>query len=466
MRVAWFSPLPPAPSGIASYSADVLALLDNGFSPGGGFSIDRFVDSPDGSRGGPAPAGVRGLPSVFSAHDFVWKQQRAPYDLVVYQLGNAPWHDYMWAYLARYPGLVILHDVRLHHARARHLLRQRRFDDYRREFRYSHPDAPEGVAEYAVEGLSGSIYYLFPMLRVVLRTARLVAVHNARVGADLRAQHPGIHVDTIRMGVADGRLQPGAAAAARARLRRDLRIPDGACLFAAFGRVTAEKRIEPILRTLAALTARGRGGHDAHLVLIGDADSFPSLAGLVAQHRLGDRVHVAGHIADDRVADHLAAADVCLCLRWPTAGETSASWLRALAAARPTVVSGLAHLADVPTLDAALWRPSHRSRDPIAISVDLIDEDQGLLAAMSRLAGDEALRSDLARAGHAYWSREHSLELMAEDYRRAMAEAAARPAPVVDDLPSHFTDDYTSLARRISEEMGVNVPGWPFCSHS
>ena len=32
----------------------------------------------------------------------------------------------MWAYLARYPGLVVLHDARLHHARARHLLSRRR----------------------------------------------------------------------------------------------------------------------------------------------------------------------------------------------------------------------------------------------------------------------------------------------------------------------------------------------------
>ena len=114
----------------------------------------------------------------------------------------------------------------------------------------------------------------------------------------------------------------------------------------AFGRVTAEKRVEPILRGLAALGARDS---NVHLVLVGEADGFPSLASLVAEHRLGERVHVTGHVADDLVAGHLAAADVCLCLRWPTAGETSASWLRALAAGRPTVITALAHLVDVPT---------------------------------------------------------------------------------------------------------------------
>ena len=107
MRIAWFSPLPPVRSGIASDNAELLARLDTEFP------IDRFVE---GARGRPAG------PRVFEAHDFVWKHQREPYDLVVYQLGNAACHDYMWAYATAYPGLVVLHDPRLHHARARQLL--------------------------------------------------------------------------------------------------------------------------------------------------------------------------------------------------------------------------------------------------------------------------------------------------------------------------------------------------------
>src|SRR5579862_3655328 len=116
MRVAWFSPLPPTRSGIAAYSAEVVPAL------AGAHAIDCYVDRPSS----PLP-GAR----VFDAHDFVWRHQRAPYDLIVYQIGNAPCHDYLWAYLAAFPGLVVLHDARVHHARARQLLSQRRFDDYR-----------------------------------------------------------------------------------------------------------------------------------------------------------------------------------------------------------------------------------------------------------------------------------------------------------------------------------------------
>ena len=64
MRIAWFSPLPPARSGIAAYSADLVPRL--------------------------APAHAVDCFSEVNACDFLWKARREPYDLVVYQLGNAP----------------------------------------------------------------------------------------------------------------------------------------------------------------------------------------------------------------------------------------------------------------------------------------------------------------------------------------------------------------------------------------
>jgi glycosyltransferase involved in cell wall biosynthesis len=240
----------------------------------------------------------------------------------------------------------------------------------------------------------------------------------------------------------------------RETVRRELNLRDTSTLFVAFGHVTPEKRIEPILGALAALVAAGA---DVHLMLVGETGGLPSLPSLIERHGLASRVRVTGYVADNRVPAYLAAADACLCLRWPTAGETSASWLRALAAEKPTVVTRLAHLADVPALEAMTWRPSHASQPPIAISVDLLDEEAGLLRAMSALIEDGQLRNALARAGHAYWSREHTIGLMAEDYGRVMRDAARLAAPRVEGLPSHFTADYSWLVRRISEEAGVEI---------
>ncbi len=421
MRIAWFSPLPPAPTGIAGYSADVLPLLD-----AAGLEIDRY--------------------QAANAHDFVWTNQRARYDLVVYQLGNAPWHDYMWAYLAHYPGLVVLHDARLQHARAAQLLRERRTDDYRREFAYDHPDAA-AAADYAIAGLDGSPLYFWSMARAVVDSARLVAVHNPYVAGELRERHPAADIEVIRMGV------PALPAApdARLRIRRELALPEDSVVFVAFGLVTREKRIEAILRALGAMTSRGV---NAQLLLVG-GDGYPALAETIADYGIGDRVRSAGYVADHRIADYLDAADVALCLRWPTAEETSASWIRALAAGKPTIITSLPHTADVPALDARTWQPTRRSNTPVAVAIDLLDEDAGLLAAMSRLADDSALRASLGKAGNDYWKAEHLVSLMADDYRRVIAMAAARPAPGITGLPAHLTGDYSARAKAIARELGV-----------
>ena len=417
MRIAWFSPLPPTRSGIAAYSAELIPLLRTRHD------IDCYSETPATSGG-------------WSAHDFVWRRRRHPYDLVVHQIGNAPCHDFQWAYLARYPALVVLHDARLHHARARRLLQQQRHDDYRREFRYDHPLANANVAEYAVEGLGGAIQYFWPMLRALVHTARAIAVHNPRVADDLREEYPGAPVSMIRMGVQACE----TSARVRASIRRDLMAPDHAVVFAAFGKVTAEKRIGAILRALAALNA---DGVDAYLLLVGDASGYGALSQEMAALGIVDRVRVTGYVPDDAVGGYLAAADVCLCLRWPTALETSASWLRCLAAARPTVISNLAHLVDIPA--------------DVSIAIDLMDEDRSLTLAMRRLAADEHMRAALAQAGHEYWRAHHTLAAMAADYENALADAAARPAPSLEGLPEHFTDDHGRHARQIAHAFGVEV---------
>jgi glycosyltransferase involved in cell wall biosynthesis len=340
----------------------------------------------------------------------------------------------MWAYLVRYPGLVVLHDARLHHARARHLLEQKRPDDYRRELRYDHPTAPADAAEYAVEGLSGSIYYFWSMLRAPMLSARLVAVHNPRVAADLAAEYPGVSVESIRMGVEAFAHDEGA----RARICRLWKLPEDGIVFAAFGKVTREKRIAAMLDALATLR---REGADAWLLLVGDARDYPTLDSELARSGVADRVRVAGHVPDEEIGAYLSAADACLCLRWPTALETSASWLRCLAARRATVISDLAHLADIPP--------------QAALRVDVDDETRGLTAAMRALAADPQLRDTVARGGFDYFTAHHTLDLMASDYRRLIARAAARPAPAVAGLPAHFTADHGDAAREVARQFGV-----------
>ena len=452
MRLAWFSPFPPVRTGIAAVSAELVAALERR-----GFAIDRY----------PAEA----------AHDFPWRHRQHPYDLLVYQFGNSSHHDYEWAYALRYPGLVVLHDTHLHHARAAFLLRERRAADYRAEFIRNHPGVAPDAAELGVAGFDSILYYQWPMVRGLVDASRLVAVHgeatrrsliesmsipnaptpNSQSKPNAQRPTPNFQLPTpnsqtemtekivsIRLG--HGQLvAPDDGAAARRRVRAKYGIADDAVLFVCAGGITPEKRIPQVLAALRATLAHAPS---AQLMLAGGAADHYDVRADIAAHGLDGHVIVTGYLDSDAdLTDHLAAADVSLNLRWPTAGETSGPWLRALAAGVATVITDLTHLGDVPSLDPRTWtanievrgarcgerkdidaRASQlapRASVSVSVAIDILDEDHSLRLAMRRLATDADLRASLGRAGQDYWTREHSPERMAEDYERVIQQACA-----------------------------------------
>lgn len=447
MRLAWFSPLPPVQSGIAAYSAELLPLL------AAHASIDVFVEHK------PARPSLLAAYRIHRAHDFVWMHDRDPYDLVVYQLGNAACHDYMWPYLVRYPGLVVLHDARLHHARGRRLFRHARQDDYRAEFAFDHPDVDPAIAEYSVSEFGGPLPYFWPMVRTIAHCARLVAVHSELTAVDLREDYPETAVMTIPMGVADSRVTPADEARASVWRRHD--IPADAVVFTVFGHLTPEKRIA---QAIAALPAVSRMAPTVRLMLVGAEAVHYDVRSEVMRAGVADRVVIAGYIGDEAVGDYLAATDVALCMRWPSARETSASWLRCLAAGLPTVITDLIHTVDIPTLDPRTWTLIHApvagepmAAAPAAVSIDILDEDHSLRLAMPRLATDTGLRERLGREARRYWEARHTLEHMAAAYLRAIDAAQRRPCPDLTALPAHLREDGTTHGRALLAPFRLEV---------
>ena len=470
MRLAWFSPMPPVPSGVAACSAELVAELGNRHD------IDVYVhttspaDAIDGTR-------------ISSAHDFVWRHRRQPYDLTVYQLGNSSHHDYIWPYLFRYPGLTVLHDAHLHHARAAALLRTKRPADYRAEFAANHPEVAVDLAELAIAGFDSQLYYDWSMTRLVIQASRMTAVHSEPLRRQLEQELHGERITAIRLAhgtlVTEDRIPQ-----LRSRVRRQYAIAEDAVVFGVFGGLTPDKRVPQILDALDSIVPYAPS---AHLLLAGRAPRHYDVAADVRRRGLDRRVTVTGYLTDEGdLTACIAACDVSLNLRWPTAREMSGPWLRALAAGRPTITIDLAHLVDVPALDPRTWRPNYAAirdsqfaprgdrvsdaaadsdypnrdprpfdrlrvvpsnvegrtanREPVTVAVDILDEDHSLRLAMRRLATDATLRRSLGAAGRHFWQREHSMPRMVEDYERVIAEAVATPAQDVT-LPSHLVND-------------------------
>jgi glycosyltransferase involved in cell wall biosynthesis len=446
MRIAWFSPFPPVRSGVAIYSAELVTALR------GSHQIDVFVDENTPSS----------FPGARSAHDFVWRHRQSPYELTIFQLGNSSHHDYMWPYVFRYPGLVVLHDVHLHHARAASLLRQRRASHYRAEFARNHPDTNPDLAELAVAGFDNHLHYNCPMTPLVIRASRLTAVHSARLAELAREQVPAGRIDPIHLGHGTA-VSTNDALAARHHVCSRYRIPSDAVVFGCFGGLSPEKRIPQLLRAFASIR---RHVPSAHLLLAGAPAEHYDLLADVTRWRLEQNTTLTGYLdAGDEFDACIAACDVGLNLRWPTAREISGPWVRCLAAGKPTIIIDLVHLTDVPSLDPRTWQPNNSmcgATDdalpaPICIAIDILDEAHSLKLAMQRLAIDAGLRAELGSAARAYWSKEHSFDAMVSDYLRLIPAVASTDASSAG-LPEHLIDDGDRRLRELLQPFGVPCP--------
>jgi hypothetical protein len=198
-------------------------------------------------------------------------------------------------------------------------------------------------------------------------------------------------------------------------------------------------------------------------VLAGAAARHYDVAADVAARGLQASTVLTGYLdSDEELTEYIAACDVTVNLRWPTAREISGPWLRCLAAGKPTVVIDLAHL-DVPSLDPRTWQLNEATNHepgmttPVCVAVDILDEDHSLRIALRRLARDAELRAALGRAAAAWWSRNHAPERMVDDYRRLIPLAAARPAPR-PALPAHLVDDGDRTLRVLTASLGIRNP--------
>ena len=449
MRIAMFTPISTTRSGIAAYTAALVPWLARHHR------IDLFTDTPPDDR-----AGVpRGATTTFSAHDFVWKHARHAYDLIIYQLGNSSAHDYMWPYLTRYAGLVVIHDGNLHDARSFYYISRGDYDGYRTEFIYNDPRYG-GAVGLASAGRLTALKTYWPMLRTPVSCARSVAVHNPWLAARLREHHPGAHIDVVRPGMDD----PLSAETVRVRaaVRADLDLSAETIVFGAFGWVTPEKRLPQIVRALATLIDAAETPA-THLLIVGKAVDHYNVRADLHAAGLADRVTLTGYVADVEIARYLAATDVCLCLRWPTTRETSATWLRALAAGKATIISDLAHTQEIPVLRIPavdsrpdLYVPGGGATDAVAVAVGVCDEARGLPIAMQALARHADLRRGLGAAARAYWAANFQMEHSAVDYERVIAATVARPAEP-RALPPHLNDDGGRRARNLLAPFGLRL---------
>jgi glycosyltransferase involved in cell wall biosynthesis len=368
VKVAYYSPLPPETSGVADYSALLLPALR------------RHVEIVLPKRGATKP--LRGT------------------DVALYHVGNDPAaHGWIVEALRRRPGVVVLHELVLHHLVAGLTVGRRDaagyLDAMEREAGVVGRMLAHGVLDNRLPPLWETRPEDFPLAGEVLDLARGhgLIVHSRYVETGVRAR--GFD-GPVRRVPHPAWTPPVTEPAALA----------GDPLIGCLGHLNPNKRIPQLLEAFVRLRESRPG---ARLLLAGpsaarfDLDGWLSRFGLSADPALVREPYVP----EERLWSLMAACDVLVSLRAPTMGETSGSAIRGLSLGKPLVVSDLGWFAELP--------------DTVVRKIPVGEgEVDALVAALAEPASGAAAR--------AYVEREHGLERVADAYVAALEEAAGGTA--------------------------------------
>lgn len=368
LRIAYFSPLPPARSGIADYSSELLSHL------AAHADITLFSANPHEIE--PTVAQEFSIQPIDN-----YPAQRWHYDIALYQMGNSTHHTALYEMFLRYPGIVVLHDYSLHQFIAHRTINSGDMAGYSRELGYELGLQAIGYIKQGRTREQAQTVQGTPLNKRLLDLSLGVIVHSQYAKNLILEREGKTAVSVIPQHI--------TTTVATSR-RQQLPWPSDAIIFASAGQVTAAKQIEFTLR--AFKKARQENPRSYYLIIgeeMGDSD----LSSIIHSLNLSDCVQHIGYVASKQeFTDWIYTADCIINLRYPTVGETSAIALRALAAGRPLILFDHGWYSELP--------------DSICIKTPPFDEN-ALVTAMSQLAQQPDKRRLLGEAGSQYIKEHH-----------------------------------------------------------
>jgi glycosyltransferase involved in cell wall biosynthesis len=391
-RLAFVGPLPPVRSGIADYARDLLPYIARDFE------VEVFVD-------GRHPLVAQGAYSSLRLHSGEELGRLfAEFDWVVYQMGNNLHHRFVLELARELPGVVVLHDLVLHHLYEEIAGLEDQWERYGEALVEGYGPVGAAVVQWKRWRLASEREnFALPLFEPIGARSRGVLVHSRSAEAQVRCRLPATPVERVPMGI------PRGPQLDRDGARHRLGIPPEQVLVGAFGFLTPIKRLDVLA---AALRAAWPRCPELRLVLVGEASPGLRLEKIFTPSELaGGRVEHRGYVAEDEYRDWMAATDVAVNLRFPSAGETSASLLRLLGDGKCTLVSAYRQFLEIPAAAAV--------RIPLGA-----EEEETLVRELVALARDPERRIRIGRAAQAFVAAEHSMEAAARGFSSAIQRIA------------------------------------------
>lgn len=365
MTVGFFSPLPPAPTGVADYAA---ALL-------GGLRVHGNVEI--------APARCT---------------------VPLYHLGNNALHAAIYRRAIERPGVVVLHDAVLHHF----LLGQLPEATYIEEFVHNYGEWNRGLAEELWRARASSSsdprFFEYPLIRRAVEHARAVVVHNPAAARMVHAHFASARVERIPHLFAPPPLPSPAEAI---RFRQRLGVAPDAFLYGVFGYLRESKRLMAVIDSFR----QARAACSSLALLVAGRFVSRDLERAAAPLLRAPGIFRLPHLSEPDFWLAAGAVDACVNLRYPAAGETSGISIRLMGIGKPVLVTEAEENSPFPP-DASIRIPPGPAERP------------SLRAHMILLPSANDMAGEIGRRAAAHIRACHAVDLVSSRYWQLLCDVS------------------------------------------
>ena len=346
LKINWFSPLPPAHSGIAYYAAQILPVLANRHE------VVAWTD-----QGQVAPELERTARVVrYDPANPPWRALNDA-DVSIYHLGNhGGIHGGIWRVSRQHPGIVVLHDLCLHDFFAMVFLRiLEKPDAYLAALERWYGEEGRRVGEAFLAGGIGAetMGQRYPLTREAVSGALGVITHSrgALEGLHETPASPVAALDFPYAATEESRYLGWMAARSVA--------PGPPYRLVVFGYLSRNRRLGALLEALAGLDER----EQFRLEICGQLWDEANTRTQIERLGLSSLVKLRGFLPESLVEQKLSTADLAINLRYPSMGEASLSQLQFWDYGLPTLVTRTGWYASLPDDATAFVRPEHEVED-------------------------------------------------------------------------------------------------------
>ena len=407
MKLAVFTPLNPARSGISDYSEALLPELAKHLD------IEVFID--DGYQ-------ADGLPSDVRIPIRNWREyDPSDFDETLFQFGNNPFHVYIYDLALKHSGVLLMHEFNMHHLVADATIKRNDWDAYLREVQYEGSESDLDFARRVRALECGPDYDGLPLNKRILENGKAAIVHSRFVAGKLGESAPALPIEQIPHGAWIPEVN-------RHEFREKVGVDETTPLIGIFGFLKPYKRIREALRAMRRLV---RVEPAARMILVGEEHPDFPVSRIVGDMDLSNHVQVVGYAPIEDFVQYVGAADICLNLRYPTVGETSGTLLRALGLGRAVIVSDVGSFSDFP--------------DEVCLKVPVDSGEVDLLFEyLSLLCTRPDVRRAMGERARQWVASECSWESVSERFAAVLKDPAGSRAPTVAEQPSRLGDEAPS----------------------